>query len=291
MNTLRKKKCISHIKYVSRYIIIGSLLLSALFSIIKAIRNSQVQYQTELNSLLTEHKAAIRKFHTTGQGHFIAHGGGINQYLYTNSKEAVENALSKGFRFIELDLQKTNDSHLLAAHDWKHFGRLTGQSGIPANLDDALKLKINGGQSPLSGKKIHELLRQYPDWYLVTDKITDFDLLLREIPRPERMIVEVFSPQDYIRALKAGVHYPAFSVPHQAALRQACVHGYPMIAIGAELFLNNIETMRQLHRKGVCIMVFGTEAVNLARFVEEHAGTAASMFYISTEPPATLSPG
>lgn len=250
-----------------------------------------MQYQTELNSLLTEHKAAIRKFHTTGQGHFIAHGGGINQFLYTNSKQAVENSLSKGFRFIELDLLKTKDSHLLAAHDWEYFRNLTGIPSIPANLNEALSQKINGDQSPLSGEDINKQLRQNPDWYLVTDKINDFNLLLREIPLPERMIVEVFSPQDYIRALKAGVHYPAFSVPHQAALRQACVHGYPMIAIGAELFLSNIETMRQLHREGVCIMVFGTEAVNLARFVEEHAGTAASMFYICTEPPATLSPG
>lgn len=285
MNTIRKKNCISHIRNVSRCFIISSLFLSALFSTIKAIKNSQARYQTELNSLLAEHKAAIRKFHTTGQGHFIAHGGGINQYMYTNSKQAVENSLSKGFRFIELDLLETKDSHLLAAHDWAHFRHLTAIPSIPANLNEALSQKINGDQSPLSGEDINEQLRQNPDWYLVTDKITNFELLLREIPQPERMIVEVFSPQDYIRALKAGVRYPAFSVPHQAALQQACQHGYPMIAIGVELFLNNIEIMRQLHRKGVCIMVFDTEGVNLVRFVKEHAGTAASMFYIGTEPP------
>lgn len=50
------------------------------------------------------------------------------------------------------------------------------------------------------------------DFILVTDKIADYELLLKEIPFPERMIVEVFSPEDYLKALKSGIRYPAYCI-------------------------------------------------------------------------------
>ena len=49
--------------------------------------------------------------------HLIAHAGGaIDGHTYTNSKEALINALDKGFTYIELDLYETSDSNVVCLH-------------------------------------------------------------------------------------------------------------------------------------------------------------------------------
>lgn len=66
--------------------------------------------------------AAVAAFFISGQlvkggaQDYVAHGGGaIDGYTVTNSLEAVENALSKGVKYIELDLQQTSDGKLYNA--------------------------------------------------------------------------------------------------------------------------------------------------------------------------------
>ena len=45
---------------------------------------------------------------------FIAHAaGGIENYTYTNSKEALLNAIENGYKYIELDLYLTTDSQVV----------------------------------------------------------------------------------------------------------------------------------------------------------------------------------
>ena len=49
----------------------------------------------------------------------IAHaGGGINNTIYTNSREALDYNYSKGFRFFELDFDWTEDGELVLIHYW-----------------------------------------------------------------------------------------------------------------------------------------------------------------------------
>lgn len=49
----------------------------------------------------------------------IAHAGGIIKgVMYTNSLEAINNSYNKGFRYIELDFNWTNDGELVLIHDW-----------------------------------------------------------------------------------------------------------------------------------------------------------------------------
>lgn len=288
MNDLASKFRISHLKCNIHYLLIVALLLSLCYSSWNALVYSQRQYGIQLSTELAARGEEIRRFHREDTGILIAHGGGVGAFLYTNSAEAVEDSLRKGFAFIELDLLKTADNHLLAAHDWNHFHQLTGTSGTPVNLIETLEFKIKGNQTPLSGRMIHTLMQHNPEMILVTDKISDFELLLREIPHPDRMIVEVFSPLDYTRALKAGVLYPAFCVTHNIALQQAVEHKYPIITISEELFQQHLDTMRKLHQQKVCIMVYGTEGTGCKQFIREHGGRTASMIYTSSVSPADL---
>ena len=50
--------------------------------------------------------------------HLIAHAGGaVRGHIYTNSKEALMNALDNGFWYIELDLFKAPDGNVVCIHD------------------------------------------------------------------------------------------------------------------------------------------------------------------------------
>ena len=269
-------------------LILCLLAAAGTYSAWNALRISKQLYKTELATALESRGDDIRRFHQTGSGNLIAHGGGVGPYLYTNSAEAFADSQARGFSFIEFDILMTADKHLLAAHDWDMFCHLTGSRRKPGTLNEALQLRIKGNQTPLSGQMLHELMLQHPDTVLVTDKIADFGHLLREIPLPQRMMVEVFSPQDYVRALKAGIWYPAFCISHSIALQQAIEHQYPIITISAELFLEHLDTMRQLHQQRVCIMVYGTETLDCSQFIREHLGTGASMIYTSTVAPTHL---
>lgn len=50
----------------------------------------------------------------------IAHsGGGINGYVYTNSKEAILQSIASGYRVIEVDVSMTSDGVPVLSHDFR----------------------------------------------------------------------------------------------------------------------------------------------------------------------------
>jgi len=51
--------------------------------------------------------------------HYVAHAGGmIDGFMYTNSLEAVDNAIANGIHYIELDLALTKEDSLVASQDF-----------------------------------------------------------------------------------------------------------------------------------------------------------------------------
>lgn len=219
---------------------------------------------------------------------YIAHSGGIAPYTYTNCREAVLASLAQGFRFIEIDLQETTDGHLIGAHSWQDLrirSHVPGNPAAPLPLQQAKALKIDGRYSVLDGADIAAIMREYPDMILVTDKIENFPLLLKEIPFPERMIVETFSEQSYLQALRSGIRYPALCINgHAEGLRRAQELGLPIVTMGTygqPLTPGQIEAIRRLHRQGTAILLFGTgdRDFDSPEFVREHLGRTVSKIY------------
>ena len=139
----------------------------------------------------------------------IAHAGGaIDSCMYTNSREAMERAFEKGYRFIEFDLIFTADSVLVAAHSWEDFNTMTGcrEFGDSAPVyADFVSRKIHDRYAPLSAAEINAFFERNDSLYLVTDKVSDPDVLLRYFPNlKERMVVEAFSFQHYCRLKSQG---------------------------------------------------------------------------------------
>lgn len=139
----------------------------------------------------------------------IAHAGGeIDGYVYTNSLEALQLAAEKGYKYIELDLLMTEDSVLVAAHSWEEFNSMTGNPhrGDSAMLaEQFVGQQIHGRYTPLTACMINEFFMKDTALYLVTDKISDPEVLRQYFPDlKQRMVVEAFSYEHYERLVGEG---------------------------------------------------------------------------------------
>lgn len=147
---------------------------------------------------------------------YIAHAGGaIDSCIYTNSREAMENAYADGFRFLEFDLLFTCDSVLVAAHSWGEFNEMTDSTHLgerAPSFRDFSSRKILGKYTPMSADEINAFFLRHDSLYLVTDKISQPDVLQEYFPDiRERMVVEAFSFQDYCRLKSQGYYRVLYS--------------------------------------------------------------------------------
>lgn len=302
---------LKHKKYLI-FLIVCVIVLCLSILLVKRIKSYRAEIKTmkqeiahlylmrETDKFIHDRPEDFHRFFNAAGSHskeaYIAHGGGIGGFTYTNSREALLDSIQKHFRFIEIDLVETSDGHLFAAHDWKSFKSL---AGIPDNtpsalsLDEAMGQKIRKTLSPLDGNGIRKLMETNRDFILVTDKIADYELLLKEIPFPERMIVEVFSPKDYLRALKSGIRYPAYCIWGKKEYETATRFRFPIVTMSAHSFFSNadmIQMVRNLHNNGVTILLFGTGFRNWDKetFVQEHLGKTISKIYTDRFSPSDM---
>lgn len=219
---------------------------------------------------------------TRDPARFIAHaGGGYRGWTYTNAEEAVLAAIGKGFLLIELDLLRTADGYLVAAHDWTQFRRITGEPGAaaadPLTLAEFTRRKIHGTLTPLTEARIRDIFATHPDLLLVTDKIRDFAQLTRAFPFADRLVVEVFGAIEYARAQRAGIRHPAlsiFDIDQQADFIEQ--NDVRLITVGSRELVRRPEHFARLVGAGRQVLVFTT---NDHRFMAEHVGRTATAFY------------
>lgn len=219
---------------------------------------------------------------------YIAHGGGIGDFLGDNTVEAFEDSVRRGFRFIELDLLTTTDGRMLASHDWGKLRSLMGEKDCtrddPGHSSEFYGKLTADGQHLIFEQELGDLLKKHPSVILVTDKTADYDTLLRIVPTPYRMITEVFTPEDYIRALEKGIKYPAYCIWGGTHLRIAAQIGFPLVTLNGPGIFNNpflIANTRRLHEKGVVIMLFWPldNKADDPEFLRKYAGKCFSLIY------------
>lgn len=153
---------------------------------------------------------------SVGKRELIAHAGGaLDGYVYTNSLEALTQAVERGYKYIEVDLLMTADSVLVAAHSWEEFNRMTGneERGDSAMmLQQFMAQRIHGRYSPLTASMVNEFFMQDSALYLVTDKISNPEILGEYFPKlKHRMVVEAFSYRDYEQLLHEGYYRVLYS--------------------------------------------------------------------------------
>lgn len=108
-----------------------------------------------------------------GNIELIAHAGGsIDGYTYTNSKEALLNAIDKGYKYIELDLYMTTDSQLVCLHDKDKFALMTGIHINQIDSDKFLESRFFGKYTPMTLREAIYYWERNP-FILVTDKYSN----------------------------------------------------------------------------------------------------------------------
>ena len=227
---------------------------------------------------------------------WIAHGGGVGEFHYTNCKEAVLDSLDKGFTFIELDLQETTDGHLVGAHSWRELKALLGSeelSDAPMSRAEIEALKSHWRRTPLFADDICRFLQANPEMVLVTDKVQNFKLLKQQIPFADRMIVEAFSTHNCLQAFRAGFTHVALTASSVYDLQQAQKYNIPGVVLGAQLMEMDpfsVPLVRQMHDAGCCIMVHWASICDKPDFVHTHLGRNISRIYTDTWSPGNLPP-
>jgi hypothetical protein len=138
---------------------------------------------------------------------FIAHAGGrIDGHNYTNSLEAMNLSFENGFRLFELDIIKTSDDVYVAAHDWKHWAKITQYKGnLPPSRKIFLQQKIYGKYTPLDIVGINAWFSNHPDAILVTDKVNaPIDFSNKFLYR-KRLMMELFTWDAVKKGVAAGI--------------------------------------------------------------------------------------
>lgn len=216
-------------------------------------------------------------------GRFIAHGGGaINHSAYTDSREAVEESIRRGFRMVELDLLVTRDGFIVAGHDWKSFRRRTGESAEaasdkPMDLAEFRSRRIDGRYTPLDEDVIRTIFRDRPDLILVTDKIRDYPRLARAFPFQERIVVEVFSPADVTAARAAGIDNPMLSLGDiEASLPLALTQPVQHVAVNVREITRCPGAAARIIASGRKVYAYTS---NDESFMARHAVRHVSAFY------------
>lgn len=121
----------------------------------------------------TDSQITLYPVENQGDEWFLEHpliyhaGGEIRGGSYTNSLEAVEKTLAEHPEkcFIEMDLRYTSDGVLVCAHSW---GDALMDAQEPT-LEEFLSWRIQGRFTPLTAKKLMEIMQENPQMYLVTD--------------------------------------------------------------------------------------------------------------------------
>lgn len=223
---------------------------------------------------------------------YIAHAGGcIDGLMYTNSLEALNDSIHNNFRFIELDLLETADGRIVAAHDWELFSKLTGihtEKLMRMTCKEIQQLNLANKYTILDGETIARIVKENPQIILVTDKITNYDLLIKTIPYPEQMIVETFNAGQYFKAKDKGIKYAAFCIDyHEHSLDLALKYKIPLVTVygGITKHPRIRQKLALLHQNKTCVLMYSsaTDTRN-PEFIKANIGTTCSKIYVEELP-------
>ncbi|MBV1876806.1 MAG: sulfatase-like hydrolase/transferase [Pseudomonadales bacterium] len=132
----------------------------------------------------------------------IAHaGGGILDKTYTNSFEAMNHSLNRGFKLIELDFSWTSDGELVCLHDWQQgFETLYGKkTTTPLTYAEFIALKTrNGAFNACTLTGLRHWLAKHPEVRIVTDIKNDNIAGLRKIAALIPEFEDRIIPQIYL---------------------------------------------------------------------------------------------
>ncbi|MBN1602802.1 MAG: hypothetical protein JW915_14430 [Chitinispirillaceae bacterium] len=140
----------------------------------------------------------------------IAHAGGdINGLKLSNSRQALDQSYSEGFRYFEVDISKTSDGVPFLVHDWDYGKTLIKKHNLPH--PPALKdiKRVKSFPELLDLKKLAKWLRKHKDAYIITDikdnNLEILRLIQKKYPRLSRQIIpQIYKFDEYEQVRSMG---------------------------------------------------------------------------------------
>ncbi len=143
----------------------------------------------------------------------VAHaGGGIKGNAYTNSYDALDLNINKGFKYFELDFSFTKDNRLVCLHDWTHsfkrsFGFSTDEKVSLEEFKQLVSTKSKFEKCTVDG--LATWMEENPSAYIVTDVKEEnykaLQIIADAIPNSStRVIPQVYDPSNFLKIKKLG---------------------------------------------------------------------------------------
>lgn len=184
----------------------------------------------------------------------------IDSTIYTNSLEAFHKSYERGYKYIEIDIQVINDTHIYGAHDMKRFKSLTNFSNKDTiDINYIKKSKIMRKYHIIYDKMIFKLLKKYKDLHIVTDKIVQPKLLKEYAKLINRLYVEVFTYKQYTEFKKQGFNHVMLNIIKENDLLNLLSSknsSVTAITIGPEIFYSHEKELKILFKKRVGIYAY-----------------------------------
>ncbi len=212
----------------------------------------------------------------------IAHaGGGIDNFTYTNSLEAINLSIKKGFKLIEIDLMETSDNHFVGVNDWYNFKKDNLEEknidNKPLSLEEFKKIKIFKKYTPLTTNEVNKIFTENEDIILVTDKTNNFKKINTDLSFDRnRIIVEIFNKEDFFEAIKQNIANPMLSV-NAEDYNFVIKNKIKLISAHAQEIINNKNIYEKLIKHGVKVFAFTSNDI---KFINENLNKTFSGIYV-----------
>jgi hypothetical protein len=277
------------IRYSSLFLLVFSLVVISFVEYKKStldVKFRKETYQAILGiTSIDEHEdsklfTSIKK---SVDNRLIAHAGGnFNNKNYTNSLEAIENAISLGFKFIEVDLLVTADGVAIGGHDWISFKKALREESLtntPMLYKDIQGKSIFGSLSVVTLSDVNRILNDNQDVYLVTDKIESIEILNKVIDNKQRVIIEVFSTDKYNEAQYYGFENVALNVSLNRYLIDKWLINNQVKAVTHSLPKNSyqMKVAERIYNDGILQLSFTT---NDEEYIFQEINKSSTMFYV-----------
>ena len=220
---------------------------------------------------------------------FIAHaGGGIDGKAYTNSLEALNNSINNSYKLIELDLLVTDDNKIVAQHDFRILEEICKKNFF---YDEEKKKRkkilfqeikncnkiFDDKYTLLKEDQIIEIFENNKELILVTDKIDNYKLIYKKFKFQDRLIVEVFTIKDYLRAKFSGIKNPMFLFTDgRRNIIYSILFNVKLISISTANVKKYENFLKFLFRNKVSIFSFSS---NSLEFNQKHIGQSITGVY------------
>ena len=194
---------------------------------------------------------------------FIAHAGGmIDGIDYSNSLEALNHNYRKGFKYFELDINKTADGKYVAVHSWKDWDSVYGlKTGYIPTHREFIDKKVFNKFTPMDIQSINEWFKNHKDAVLITDKVNAPLEFGKQFLDKKRLMMEVFDlkafDEAYENQITAMLNWDVFLEKSDEEILQIIQnHHIKYLTASRRQIAGNKNIFLKLKEKGIRIYLF-----------------------------------